>query len=234
MAIPMAISGQPFMHRMLSCIWGRLGGGLLAAMHGHELAPGPSTAREGAGSTVCPAFTNLIAANRVPVLDYLYGMTRDRELAADLAKETFTRAFAAGPDLSGVTRPRTWLYGLATAVALTTTRRRRRFPWLRFSRLESHGGERVAELWDEPLPLAQTRRGLDADLAERDAVWSSLASLPPRCRAALLLQTTGDLEVGEIATVLRVSESTVQALLFRGKQRFRALDCQLQPNGVVR
>ena len=63
-------------------------------------------------------------------------------------------------------------------------------------------------------------------MAERDAVWETLAELPPRWRSVLLLQATAGFEVREIATQLGLSEGNVRKILFRAKVRFRALHAQ--------
>jgi DNA-directed RNA polymerase specialized sigma24 family protein len=69
-------------------------------------------------------------------------------------------------------------------------------------------------------------------VAERDAIWTVLAELPPRWRAVLLLQTTAGFEVWEIAALLQRSEANVRKCLFRAKERFRALYRRLDEEGV--
>src|SRR5262249_20624817 len=59
-------------------------------------------------------FEDLFARFHLPLLDFLYGMTRDREVAADLAQETFLRAYAARSSLDSIAYPQAWLYRIAT------------------------------------------------------------------------------------------------------------------------
>src|SRR5262249_33647947 len=123
------------------------------------------------------AFVELFARYHMPLLDYLYGMTRDRELAADLAQDTFARAFAAAPTLAGIDQPRTWLYHIATHVALNAIRHRGRFEWLPLSWVHPEDGGPAAEAWGAlpPIELPPAAGDLAANVAERDAIWSVLA-----------------------------------------------------------
>lgn len=174
------------------------------------------------------AFSELFACYSAPLVDYLYGMTHEREWAADLAQETFAHAMAATSDLATITHPRAWLYRIATNLALTALGRRRRFRWLPLSYVEpessaeSSGGQSALPAPDLPYAdLADT-------VAERDAVWGVLAELPPRWRAVLLLQTAAGFEVAEIAVQLHLTEANTRKILFRAKERFRALHAQAE------
>src|SRR5262249_39413441 len=121
--------------------------GFFADVRSHEPAP---DAPQGSGTKATgesPAFIDLFARYQLLLLDYLYGMTRDRELAADLVQDTFMRAWVAAPDLSGILQPRAWLYRIATHIALDAIRHRGLFDWLPLSHVGSDVGEHAAEAW---------------------------------------------------------------------------------------
>jgi RNA polymerase sigma-70 factor, ECF subfamily len=170
-------------------------------------------------------FEQLFARYYRPLLDYLYGMTRDRALAEDLVQETFLRAFAAGTKLPGVTYPQAWLYRIANNVALDTNRRQRHFNVLPLNRVEPEAGTSDPGSWSDPLSLPSTMRQDDiaVSVAERDCVWQVLAELPPRWRAVLLLQTTAGFGPRDIGTLLHLEEGNVRKILFRAKERFRSI-----------
>ena len=167
------------------------------------------------------AFEQLFARFHRPLLDYLYGMTRDRANAEDLLQETFLRAYAAETTLASVTHPQAWLYRIATNVALDTSRHQRHFNWLPLHRVEPEVGPNAAGSWSNPLPPTMSQNDFVIGIAERDAVWQVLAELPPRWRAILLLQTTGGLGVRDIGKLLHLEEGNVRKILFRAKERFR-------------
>ncbi len=163
------------------------------------------------------------ARYQLPLLEYLYGMTRDREWAADLAQETFLRALAAiTDDPAAIEHPQAWLYRIATNVALSALRRRRRFSWLPLSVVEPEVVSGQNQLGRREIPEMRAQ-DVAVTVVERDAVWSALDELPPRWRAALLLQTVGGFETSEIAAELSVSEVNARKILFRAKERFRQI-----------
>jgi RNA polymerase sigma-70 factor (ECF subfamily) len=134
-------------------------------------------------------------------------MVRDDELAADLAQETFVKAFRAYDTLIDRDRARAWLYQIAGRTALDELRRRRivRFvPWTG----ESRGVDPSAE------DMALDRR-LHGDL-ER-----ALAQIPSRQRMALLLAEVQGLNGAELAEALGVSHVAARALLSRARESLR-------------
>lgn len=182
----------------------------------------------GPGDEASPAqrarFEELFTRYQGPLLEFLYGMTHDREWAADLAQETALHAFTATRDLASITYPQAWLYRIATNVALNALQRRQRFGWLSLNQMREDERGRsnsplFPELWTEDIA---------ASIAERDAVWRVLVELPPRWRAVLLLQTVAEFSVREIATQLRLSEANVRKMLFRAKERYRTLHAQFE------
>ena len=181
------------------------------------------------GTSAQRHFEQWFARYQPPLLDYLYGMTRDREWAADLVQETFLQAYsAAGRDPTAIAHPQAWLYRIATNAALSALRRKRRFSWLPLSVVEPEVGAGNSDRWPRPELADQSGQDLAASVAERDAVWTVLAELPPRWRAVLLLQTVGGFEVREIAAELGISEANTRKLLFRAKERFRQVYARLE------
>lgn len=160
-----------------------------------------------------------------PILEYLYGMTRDREWAADLTQETFLRAYAASErDATAIDNPQAWLYRIATNVALSALRRNQRFAWLPLSaiELEEAGGAGDSGRWRVDVAATHSE-DIAATVVERDAVWRALAETPARWRAALLMQTVGGFTPREIAGQLGVSEANARKMLYRAKERFRQI-----------
>jgi RNA polymerase sigma-70 factor (ECF subfamily) len=239
MAIRIALGDRPSPYGWAAHAWRSLWRGWLATLRAQQSEPDPAAARTEAigGSS---SFVDLFTSYHLDLIDYLYGMTRDRELAADLAQDAFTRAYAAAPELAGIAQPRAWLYRIATHAALNASRHRRRFEWLPLSRVEPEVGiassAEAGEAWSvlPPVALPQGEGDPGASVAERDAVWTVLAALPPRWRAILLLQTTAGFEVREIAALLRLSEANVRKVLFRAKERFRALYREQDAEGGAR
>jgi RNA polymerase sigma-70 factor (ECF subfamily) len=149
----------------------------------------------------------LYAAHHAEIYGYLSRMVRDDELAADLAQETFVKAFRAYDTLVDPDRARAWLYQIAGRTALDELRRRRiiRFvPWTGESRDVDSSAEDAA-----------LRHRLNGDL-ER-----ALAAIPERQRTALILAEIQGLNGAELGEAMGVSNVAARALLSRARESLR-------------
>lgn len=147
------------------------------------------------------------ANHHAEIYSYLSRMLHDDELAADLAQETFVKAFRAFDSLADVNRARPWLYQIAGRTALDELRRRKiiRFvPWTGESRGTAASAEDVA------------LHGRLSHEMER-----ALASIPERQRMALLLAEIHELTGLELAQALGVSHVAARALLTRARESLR-------------
>ena len=72
------------------------------------------------------AYRELIRRYQRPVFSLLYRMVRDRELAEDLAQETFLKAWKALARFDPGRRFSSWIFKIAHNSALDELRRRRR------------------------------------------------------------------------------------------------------------
>ena len=168
-------------------------------------------------------FEQLFTRHSPALYEYLCGMTHgDHELASDLVQETFLRAIGASVAITDVERPHAWLFRIATNLALTA-QRRRPISWVPLGVVEPQPGADSSDQWRVPRTLLERSQDVAAEIAERDSVWRALTELPPRWRAALLLQTTSGFSTREIAALLGLSEANVRKIIFRAKERFRAI-----------
>jgi len=173
-------------------------------------------------------FEHWFAQYQMPLLEYLFGMTRDREWAADLVQDTFLRAYSAGRrDPTAIEHPQAWLYRIATNTALSAMRRRRVSRLLSVVGADLETDASTSDYWHRLRVAEPQSQDIAVTVAERDAVWTVLAELPARWRAVLLLQTTGGFEVREIASLLSISEANARKILFRAKERFRQIYARL-------
>jgi RNA polymerase sigma-70 factor (ECF subfamily) len=141
------------------------------------------------------------------IYGFLARMVRDSELAADLAQDTFVKAYRAYDSLDDPQKARAWLYSIANRAALDELRHRRvlRFvPWAG----ESRGTSPSAE--------ATVLQGQISGEMER-----ALARLPPRQRSALILAEIQDLTGLELAAAMDSSHIAVRALLTRARDNLR-------------
>jgi RNA polymerase sigma-70 factor (ECF subfamily) len=138
---------------------------------------------------------------------FLARMVRDPELAADLAQDTFVKAYRALDSLADRERSRAWLYSIAHRAALDELRRRRILRFVPWSG-ESRGAAPSAE--------ATVLQGHMSGELER-----ALARIPERQRSALILAEVHDLTGLELAAVMGSSHIAVRALLTRARENLR-------------
>ncbi len=154
------------------------------------------------------AFDSLFQRWASPLLRYLERMLRDAAAAEDLVQEVFLRVHRARERYTPEARFSTWLYRIATNLALNELRRpRRRDPH------QSTDEDGAVWLVSDASPtgeIVDARRLGEAALRELEA-------LPERQRAALWLTAVEGLAYSEVAAALDVSEKAVKALVHRGR-----------------
>lgn len=130
--------------------------------------------------------------------------------AEDAAQEVFTRVFTGLPGFKGESSVSTWIFRIATNVALTRVKRRRSRP-------------RAQALVDEPNePRAGPQDALAAQ-ERREAVRRAVEQLPEEQRAVVVLRGFEGLSFEEVAQVLGILRPTAESRMSRAKERLRGL-----------
>lgn len=168
------------------------------------------------------SFNVLLRKYRTPLVNFLYRMVRDTATAEDLAQEVFLRVYRARKEYSPSAKFTTWLFRIATNLALNSIRDNRR------RTLEVPIDAPVEE--DEaPRELPAREMRIDEHLVERDRtelIRRAVAALPEKQRVAVLLHKYEEMDYSEIAKILNCSESALKSLLFRAYETLRV---QLAP-----
>jgi RNA polymerase sigma-70 factor (ECF subfamily) len=161
------------------------------------------------------SFAYLLSKHRDPVVHYLYRMVQNAAVAEELAQEVFLRVYRARQHYAPTAKFTTWLYRIATRVALNSLRDGRHARNL--EPLDDPAKARTRELPD-PEPT------VEANLVAEAQGWEirrAILALPEKQRAAVILHKYHDLEYKQIAQTLRCSESAVKSLLFRAYDKLR-------------
>lgn len=151
------------------------------------------------------AFTELFDQYQRPIVNYLYRMVNDREVAEDLAQDTFLKAYRAidrtDPDLNF----RAWIYRIATNTAMSYFRRKRLVQWI-------------------PFGPGTPDRGKDLRLAERvgesQLIEQAMAKIGPSHSSILLLRHHQGLSIDEMAEALGIKPNAAKVRLFRARKAF--------------
>lgn len=154
------------------------------------------------------AFDGLFRRWSRPLLRYLERMVRDSASAEELVQETFIRVHGARERYTPDARFSTWLYRIATNLALNELRRPRRRR--DHAELDAEGASELAEA----APSAEER--LDAR-RRHERMEEALAELPDRQRAALWLAAVEGQSYADVAAALETTESSVKSLVHRAR-----------------
>jgi RNA polymerase sigma-70 factor (ECF subfamily) len=163
------------------------------------------------------SFELLLQKYRMPLVNFLHRMVRDVATAEDLAQEVFLRVYRARKKYEASAKFTTWLFRIATNLALNSLRDGR-YRKMEVS-LDAPPEEDEAPL---EIPARETR--IDERLIERDRaelIRRAVLALPEKQRAAVLLHKYQEMDYAEIAHVLECSESALKSLLFRAYETLR-------------
>ena len=190
-----------------------------------EFALDPDTAlmlKVSAGDT--PSFELLLARHRVQVVNHLYRLVHNRDIAEELAQEVFIRVYRSRTSYQPEAKFTTWLFRITTNIALNWRRDTRR-ETLNMSLDDELRGNRKRELLDrhpraDELLLKQQRSKEIRDVVE---------TLPPKQLAAVLMHKYEGMEYVEIAHALQCTIPALKSLLFRAYENLRKRLAHLDP-----
>ena len=163
------------------------------------------------------SFRVLLEKHRNPLVHFLQRMVQDAGASEELAQEVFLRIYRSRSTYEPAARFTTWMFRIASHLALN---------WLRDERHE-RAAERLDEVRGGDLPAREVqdrRPSVEQDLVyevRMVEIRDSIASLPAKQRAAVLMHKYEELEYSQIALALECSESAVKSLLFRAYETLR-------------
>jgi RNA polymerase sigma-70 factor (ECF subfamily) len=167
------------------------------------------------------AFAEIVRRYRNQITNYVYRMTNDYDLGVDLAQETFMRVYAAAERYQTSYAFSTYIYRIATNLAISELRRRKR---RRLVSLSSFFSERESPTDTCELDMPDTVPLQDVTYVEderRAAVARAIATLPEKYRAPLVLRDVEERSYEEIASILQMNEGTVKSRINRARTFLR-------------
>ena len=167
------------------------------------------------GDDTC--FALLLERHRGPVVHFLYRMVQNQAVSEELAQEVFLRVYRSRTTYEPTAKFTTWLFRIATHVALNWIRDRKKEKGQESLNEELlDGAER--QVADQQPTIEQA---MVAKVKVRE-VRQAIETLPAKQRAAVLMHKYEGLEYSQIAGVLRCSESATKSLLFRAYETLRS------------
>jgi RNA polymerase sigma-70 factor (ECF subfamily) len=165
------------------------------------------------------AFDYLVQKYRRPMVSFMYRMARNASAAEDLAQEVFLRVYRSRESYEASAKFTTWLYRIATNLAVNHARDTR------------HERPEVTVSLDEPdedtgttLELPDGSLNAEQIIMRRErmlAIRSKVEALPEQQKLAVIMHKYQQMDYKQIAEVLKKSESATKSLLFRAYETLR-------------
>jgi len=173
--------------------------------------------RLAAGEEAC--FTILAEKYHRPMIHFLFRMVHNQAIAEELAQEVFLRVYRSRESYRAEAKFSTWLYRIATNLAVNYARDTRRERGAQTVYLDAPDEETGATP-----EVADVRPNVEQQLVRDErlaAIRAQVMALPERQRAAVLMHKYQGLDYRGIGEVLKLSESATKSLLFRAYQTLR-------------
>ncbi len=157
------------------------------------------------------AFAALFEEYATPIYNYARRMVGDPDRAADIAQDTFIKAYRKLDQLTDDASAKSWIYRIATNTAIDDMRRRR------FTVSVGDDGGRLDRADARPGPEAQVLGGVVDERIQR-----ALLRLRPNQRQCLILSDVEDMNAQQIGDVMGMSHGAVRTLLCRARGEMRS------------
>ncbi len=165
------------------------------------------------------AFQYLVEKYRRPMVNFMYRMAHNAAAAEDLAQEVFLRVYRSRDGYEASAKFTTWLYRIATNLAVNHARDTR-----------NERPDKMVSL-DEPdddtgltMDVADASLSAEEMILRRErlaAIRQRVQDLPERQRMAVVMHKYQHMDYRQIGEVLKLSESATKSLLFRAYETLR-------------
>jgi RNA polymerase sigma-70 factor, ECF subfamily len=165
------------------------------------------------------AFAYLVQKYRRPMVSFMYRMAHNAAGAEDLAQEVFLRVYRSRESYEASAKFTTWLYRIATNLAVNharDTRHERPENQVSLDEPDEESG-RILDVPDRT-PSAEENLLQQERLT---AIRRRVRALPERQRMAVVMHKYQQMDYRQIADVLKLSESATKSLLFRAYEALR-------------
>ncbi len=167
------------------------------------------------------AYRELIRRYERPVFALVFRMVRDRELAEDLAQETFVKALNAIDSYRPEFKFSSWIFKIANNAAIDHLRRRE----LDTLSLDGSPHAETPEAMQATALQIGARQETPLDTVEAKelgtAIEAAIGSLRPEYRSCILLRHVEGRAYEEIAEILNLPLGTVKTYIHRARNELR-------------
>jgi RNA polymerase sigma-70 factor (ECF subfamily) len=173
------------------------------------------------------AFGHLVVMYQDRLFNAIVRLVGDRDEAAELTQETFTKSLAALADFRGDSAPYTWLFRIAVNLSISRLRKVQRHRVFSLDQPSSGNGkagrheDQASALIDR---VRQNAPGPSAMLEKREQaeqVVAALGRVEAEYRAVLIMRDVEGFDYQQMADVLDLPLGTLKSRLFRARIALR-------------
>lgn len=165
------------------------------------------------------AFGEIINRYKQPLTNYIFRMLNDYEEAVDLAQESFVRVYFAIDRYHSKYAFSTYIYRIATNLAISEIRKRKRRRLLSLTGLYQYDGDEEKEFQppdENPLPEDDV-----IGIEKRQVIEKAIVALPEKYRVPIVLREIEEKTYEEIADILELGLGTTKSRISRGRGLLR-------------
>jgi len=159
------------------------------------------------------AFAVLVRKYRIKVFNLAYSLTRNQDVADDLAQEAFIKAFFALSKFNLKSEFGTWLYRITVNHVKDYLRKKGRMRRIRLENIKEISFIQEDETIRKEREHAEEQR--------RKLVHKAIQALPEKYQIILSLRDIQGFSYGEIAKILKIFPGTVDSRLHRARKMLR-------------
>ena len=165
------------------------------------------------------AFNYLVERYRRPMISFMFRMVHNAAIAEELAQEVFLRVYRSRASYAADAKFTTWLYRIATNLAVNHARDNKHERPEEKSSLDEINTET-----GQAMDVADERPTIEQEIMRNERLKTirlTIEALPERQRMAVMMHKYQELDYRQIAEVLHLSESATKSLLFRAYESLR-------------
>jgi RNA polymerase sigma-70 factor (ECF subfamily) len=146
-------------------------------------------------------------------------MVGDYDTAVDLSQETFLRVYRSIGRYSNLYQFSTWIYRIATNLAIDEMRYRKRRGRVFYKNIL--GNRRPADKEQQEFEITDARSSPRDEILRKESgqvLGDAIRSLPEKYRTAFIMKEVQELPYETIAQVLKCSAGTIKSRLHRARE----------------
>ncbi len=166
------------------------------------------------------AFTQLVCKYKDALTNYINMMIGDYDIAVDLSQETFLRVYRNIGRYSNLYQFSTWIYRIATNLAIDEMRYRKRRGQV-FYRNVWGSRQSTKDKEGPEFEITDVRRSPRDEILRKESsqvIQDAIRSLPEKYRTAFIMKEVQELPYDTIAKVLNCSAGTIKSRLHRARE----------------